>query len=168
MNLSALAREIAEELKTRDPNRQVEFTIADHVFVQGDERILRLALQNLLANAWKFSSTRDVARIEFGIFQAGELGAAMDKKKLPGDPPTGSLHAPSVTYFIRDNGVGFDMAYADKLFAPFQRLHAMNEFPGTGIGLAIVKRVLARHGGRIWPEAQVDQGATFYFTIGGE
>jgi signal transduction histidine kinase len=145
VDLSALAREVAAELRTHDPQRQMELAIADRMVVQGDLHLLHIALQNLLDNAWKFTSPRLQARIEVGVTeQSGER-----------------------VFFIRDNGVGFDMAYADKLFAPFQRLHGMREFPGTGIGLATVQRIVSRHGGRVWAQAAVDQGATFYFTLGG-
>ncbi|MBM4429830.1 MAG: hypothetical protein FJ026_05695 [Chloroflexi bacterium] len=107
-------------------------------------------------NAWKFTATRPLARIEVGV--------------LPHPPSAGEgegAGGQGPVYFVRDNGVGFDMAYASKLFAPFQRLHGMNEFPGTGIGLATVQRIVARHGGRVWVEAEAGQGATFYFTLGG-
>jgi len=145
VDLTALAREIAAELQQHDPGRQVAFSIPERLEVQADPRLLRIALQNLLENAWKFTGPRPQACIEIGVSeQSGER-----------------------IYHVRDNGVGFDMAYAAKLFAPFQRLHAMHEFPGTGIGLATVQRIITRHGGRIWPEAVVDQGATFYFTLGG-
>ena len=147
VDFSALAREIAAELQADDPQRQVEFVIAEGMVAGGDLHLLRIVLQNLLSNAWKYTSQRSPAHIEVGI--------------LPHSPP--QPEAP--VYFVRDNGVGFDMAYADKLFAAFQRLHSMKEFPGTGIGLVTVKRIVTRHGGRIWTEAAVDQGATFYFTI---
>ncbi len=146
VNLSALAHEIAAELRAGEPQWQVEFIIADDAHVQGDAHLLRVVLQNLIGNAWKFTSKRANARIEFGVWDAS---------------PT----RPHPVYFVRDNGVGFDMAYADKLFAPFQRLHGIREFPGTGIGLATVRRIIARHGGYIWTEAAVDQGAAFYFTL---
>jgi light-regulated signal transduction histidine kinase (bacteriophytochrome) len=145
VDLSALTREVAAELRTHDPQRQMELAIADRMVVQGDLHLLHIALQNLLDNAWKFTSPRLQARIEVGVTeQSGER-----------------------VFFIRDNGVGFDMAYAGKLFVPFQRLHGMREFPGTGIGLATVQRIVSRHGGRVWAQAAVDQGATFYFTLGG-
>jgi signal transduction histidine kinase len=143
VDLGALAREIAGELQAGEPARQVEFVIAEPLLVQGDAHLLRIVLENLLGNAWKFSAPRALARIEVGV--AARAGARV--------------------YFVRDNGVGFDMAYADKLFAPFQRLHGATEFAGVGIGLATVQRIIARHGGRIWPEAAVDQGATFFFTL---
>lgn len=143
VNLSALAQEIAGELQTQDPKRQVVFEIAPNLIVQGDAHLLKIMLENLLNNAFKFTNHREQARIQVGVSeQVGER-----------------------VYFVRDNGAGFDMAYATKLFGPFQRLHRVEEFPGTGIGLVIVQRIIARHGGRIWPEAAVDQGATFYFTL---
>jgi len=155
VDLGALAREIAAELQAREPQRQVEFVIAPQMVVQGDAHLLRIALENLVGNAWKFTGKREQARIEVSC--------------LP--HPTPPLQAEEgregVTYFVRDNGVGFDMTYAAKLFAPFQRLHGTEEFPGTGIGLATVQRIITRHGGRIWAEAAVDQGATFYFSLGG-
>ena len=110
----------------------------------GDERLLRLALENLLDNAWKFTRARARARIEFGVVRQGD----------------------ETVYFVRDDGAGFDMAYVGKLFAPFQRLHTPAEFEGTGIGLVTVQRIIHRHGGRIWAEAAVEHGATFYFTLG--
>jgi PAS domain S-box-containing protein len=143
VDLSGLAREVAAELQARDPQRKTEFAIDPQMVVQGDAHLLRIALENLMNNAWKFTGLRPQVRIEVGMVeQAGER-----------------------IYFVRDNGVGFNMAYADKLFVPFQRLHGMREFPGTGIGLATVQRIITRHGGRVWPKAAVDQGATFFFTI---
>ncbi len=143
VDLSALAREIATELQAQDPQRQVEIIIAEGMVVYGDAHLLHIALRNLLDNAWKFTGPRPKAHIEVGMTdRAGER-----------------------IYFVHDNGVGFDMAYADKLFVPFQRLHAAHEFPGTGIGLATVQRIITRHGGRVWAEAEVNQGTTFYFTL---
>ncbi len=143
VNLSELARSIVRDLQQSDPQRRVEFAIDETPDVEGDETLLRVVMQNLLDNSWKFTKDRSLARFEFGAnTQGGEL-----------------------VYFVRDNGVGFDQACADQLFAPFQRLHAVDEFPGTGIGLATVKRIIHRHRGQIWTEAEVDQGATFYFTL---
>lgn len=143
IHLSTIAREIATELQQLDPNRQAEFIIQDNLVVQGDSRLLRVMLHNLFENAWKFTSNCLRTVIEFGsLTQEG-----------------------SKVYFIRDNGAGFDMAYADKLFGAFQRLHRVNEFPGTGIGLATVQRIIHRHGGRVWAEGTVGQGATFYFVL---
>jgi PAS domain S-box-containing protein len=143
VDLSQEVRNIVSELRGQDPARMVEFVIAEGVTVRGDSRLLYMVMQNLLANAWKFTRKRSPAKIEFGV--ARKLG-----KKV---------------YFIRDNGEGFDMAYVDKLFKPFERLHTENEYVGSGIGLVIVKRVIERHGGTVWAEGEVDKGATFYFTI---
>ncbi|BAY07032.1 GAF domain-containing protein [Calothrix sp. NIES-2098] len=144
VDLSVLAREIAREAQERQPGRQVEFVIQPGLIAQGDSRLLQMMLTNLLDNAWKFTSKHAQAKIEFG--------AMSQDSDIP-------------VYFIRDDGAGFDMAYANKLFGPFQRLHRIDEFPGTGIGLAIVQRIVHRHGGRVWAEGFVEQGATFYFTL---
>jgi PAS domain S-box-containing protein len=164
VDLAAIARDIAAELRARDPQRLADFAIAEPLAVEGDPRLLRIAVQNLLENAWKFSGTRPRALIEVGRLSPAEYAAANDDAEAAlssseqADPP-------EAIYFIRDNGVGFDMAYAGKLFAPFQRLHAMEEFPGTGIGLAIVRRIISRHGGRVWPRARPGDGAAFFFTL---
>jgi light-regulated signal transduction histidine kinase (bacteriophytochrome) len=143
VDLSAMARTVAQELQTTEPERAAEFEIQPGMTAQGDPRLLRVVLNNLLGNAWKYSGTRPHTRIEVG------------QREQNGQVP----------YFVRDNGVGFDMAYADKLFGVFQRLHSGSEFPGTGIGLATVQRIIHRHGGRIWADGAVGQGATFYFTF---
>ena len=143
VDLSALAQSIAGDLQREQPERRVRFSITPGLIVQGDIRLLRIALWNLLSNAWKFTSKRDEAQIEFGARQ-------QDGKQV---------------FFVRDNGVGFDMDHAGKLFGAFQRLHTDREFPGTGIGLATVQRVLHKHGGRVWAEGVKDQGATFYFSL---
>jgi light-regulated signal transduction histidine kinase (bacteriophytochrome) len=143
VDLSALAADIAAELRAEHPQHQVECVIAPDLAAVGDPHLLRIALQNLLANAWKFSGKCQSAHIEFGA------------KEQDGER----------VYSVRDNGVGFDMAYAGKLFAPFQRLHGAQEFPGTGIGLATAQRIVIRHGGRIWGEGAEGKGATFYFTL---
>ncbi len=142
IDLSVIAREVAADLKRTEPQRAVEFDITPGVSANGDERLLRLVIDNLLRNAWKFTGKKPDARIEFG--------------RLNGD---------TSPFFVRDNGVGFDMAYAGKLFGVFQRLHSPTEFSGSGVGLAIVQRVVNRHGGRVWAEAKVNSGATFYFTL---
>ncbi|BDV44587.1 hypothetical protein GURASL_35100 [Geotalea uraniireducens] len=144
IDLSALAREIAGELRLREPARAVDFVVADGVRVQGDATLLRVVLENLLGNAWKYTGRRERGRIEFGIREGAGDGT---------------------TCFVSDNGTGFDMRYAGKLFGPFQRLHRAGEFEGTGIGLATVQRIVHRHGGRVWAEAAVDRGATFFFTL---
>jgi signal transduction histidine kinase len=143
VDLSALVKNIAAELKSAEPERQVDLGIAEGIVTQGDARLLRVLLENLLRNAWKFTGKHSTARIEFGISQN-------DGKPV---------------YFVRDDGAGFDMAYAHKLFGAFQRLHGMTEFNGTGVGLATVQRIVHRHGGRVWAEGKVDHGATFYFTL---
>ena len=143
VDLTALARSIAAELKQRQPERHVEFIIAEGLAANGDARLLRVVLDNLMGNAWKFTRTRECARVEFGHTKADGESA----------------------YFVRDNGVGFDMAYVDKLFGAFQRLHSPVEFEGTGIGLATVQRIIHRHGGRVWAEGAVNQGAIFGFTL---
>jgi PAS domain S-box-containing protein len=143
VDLSAMVRAITEEIRKPEPDRQVEFIIAPSVVANGDQRLLRVALENLLANAWKFTSKHPRARIEFGV---------MEQEGRP-------------VYFIRDDGAGFEMTYAHKLFGAFQRLHSLSEFPGTGIGLATVQRVIHRHDGRAWAEGSTENGATFYFTL---
>ncbi len=143
VDLSALAGEVAEELRQSEPQRSVEIGIQPDMRAQGDGRLLRIALENLLSNAWKFSVGSRQARIEVGMSE--EEGEHV--------------------YFVRDNGVGFDMAYAGKLFGAFQRLHDAREFPGTGIGLATVQRVIRKHGGRIWAHGEVGHGAVFRFTL---
>lgn len=145
VDLAEIARRSIDELRRADPERDVVFESPASVPVRGDRRLLEIAVENLLSNAWKFTSQRAQARIELGTRQ---------------DPD--GCHE----YFVRDNGVGFDMAFAGKLFAPFQRLHDAEEFPGTGIGLATVQRVVTRHGGRIRAESAPDAGATFIFTLG--
>jgi signal transduction histidine kinase len=145
VDLSALARTVAAELQRAQPDRAVAFAIESGVTAQGDPGLLRVALENLLGNSWKFTRKHAGARIEFGTVRRD--GETM--------------------YFVRDDGAGFDMAYAGKLFHPFQRLHSAEEFEGTGIGLATVQRIVRRHGGRVWGEGAVEQGATFYFMLEG-
>jgi light-regulated signal transduction histidine kinase (bacteriophytochrome) len=143
VDLSRLAHSVIKELKEAEPERQVEVTIQEKTLVLGDARLLREMLVNLLGNAWKFTSQRSPAKIEFG--QTEKSGERL--------------------FFVKDNGAGFDMKYADKLFIPFQRLHSVTEFAGNGIGLAIVKRIIERHGGSIWAEGEAEKGATFYFKL---
>jgi PAS domain S-box-containing protein len=143
VDLSALAKEIATRLQETQPERRVKFVIDKGLTARGDPQLLRALLENLLGNAWKFSKKNPRARIEFSLESNG------DKNK----------------YFVRDNGAGFDMTYANKLFSAFQRLHDATEFPGTGIGLATVQRIINRHGGTIQAEGEVGKGATFYFTL---
>jgi signal transduction histidine kinase len=149
VDLTALARTIVSRLRDSDPGRDTEFVIEPDLSAPGDPQLLEIALTNLFDNAVKFSSKRAHARVEFG---------ANDRF---------AQSKPGPQFYIRDNGAGFDMAYAGQLFAPFQRLHSQGEFPGSGIGLATVQRILHRHGGTISAESKPDQGATFHFTIGG-
>jgi PAS domain S-box-containing protein len=144
VDLSAEVAALADELQTAEPDRRVRFAIQDGIQVTADRALIRSVVQNLLENAWKFTSKREDATIEFGTSTADDG---------------------SRCYYVRDNGAGFDPAYADKLFHPFQRLHPASEFPGTGIGLASIQRIIDRHGGRTWAEGAVDQGATFNFTL---
>ncbi|HYS44293.1 MAG TPA: ATP-binding protein, partial [Geobacteraceae bacterium] len=135
---------IIAELSLADPQRRVSCTIAEGVVVNGDAKLLRVVMDNLLGNAWKYSARTKEAVIEFGVMeQRGETAC-----------------------FVRDNGVGFDMAHANRLFSVFQRLHSADEFEGIGIGLATVQRIIQRHGGRVWAEAECGKGATFYFILG--
>ncbi len=142
-DLGAIARSVAVELQKTQPERRAEFRVAEGLDAFVDSHLIRITLENLLGNAWKFTSKRESACIEFG--------------------KTGCNGSPA--YFVRDNGAGFDPAYADRLFGAFQRLHDKNDFPGTGVGLATVQRIIHRHGGRIWAESAVEKGATFYFTL---
>jgi PAS domain S-box-containing protein len=144
VDLSLLGRTIASDLARGEPGRRVDVVVQPGLKAEGDPRLLRAALENLLGNAWKFSGKTTGARVE--LFADG----------VPGDP----------VYHVRDNGAGFEMAYAQKLFGAFQRLHAVSEFPGTGVGLATVQRIVHRHGGRVWAEGEPGKGATFSFTLG--
>lgn len=150
VDLTDMARSITRRLHEAEPGRKLDFAIQDGLAANGDAHLIEIMLFNLLSNAVKFTGTRDQARIEFG--QAWDSQGSNSE----------------LAYFVRDNGVGFDMTYAGALFGAFQRLHKQSEFPGTGIGLAIAQRVLLRHGGRIWADARPNYGATFYFTIGSD
>jgi PAS domain S-box-containing protein len=143
VDLSVMAETIAAELQRSEPERQVEFAITPEIKAYGDKILLQSVLQNLLDNAWKFTSKHDQARIEFGITEQEGQNA----------------------YFIHDDGAGFDMRYVNKLFGTFQRIHGVDEFPGNGIGLAIIQRIIHHHGGQVWAESEVEKGATFYFTL---
>ena len=144
IDLSDLVKSIAIQVREKEPEREVSFLIEEAITAKGDSRLLRIALENLLGNAWKYTKKCEGATIEFGLV------------KTIGDKPT---------YFVRDNGSGFDMSMADKLFMPFQRLHGDEEFSGTGVGLATVHRIITKHGGCIWAESEVDKGTTFFFTL---
>jgi len=143
VDLSSMARDIVADLQRTEPARQVECTIAPGLKARADPPLLRVVLENLLRNSWKYTAKQPRPRVEFGSTDANG----------------------GTAFMIRDNGAGFDMKYMDKLFGVFQRLHSAAEFEGTGVGLATVRRIITRHGGRIWAEAAVDQGATFFFTL---
>jgi len=143
IDLSKMAAEIVRELQSAEPERKVGTKVARGLAADGDNRLVRVALQNLLANAWKFISKRTDAQIEFGA-----LGSNGNR-----------------IYYVRDNGAGFDPVYAARLFGAFQRLHSMEQFSGTGIGLATVQRIVSRHGSRVWAEGEVNHGATVFFTL---
>ncbi len=143
VDLSLMAHEIAAHLTMKQPERRVSFDIEDGIVVDGDARLLRVVLENLFDNAWKYTGREREARIEFG------------RKKDRGE----------AVYFVKDNGTGFEMSMVDKLFVPFRRLHAGQEFEGTGIGLATVQRIIERHGGKVWAEGEVGEGAIFYFSL---
>lgn len=135
---------ILEELRKKEPEREIEFDIEQNIYVMGDHSLLYVALYNLLENAWKFTAKSPNGKIEFTSIDSGT----------------------TKVYLVKDNGIGFEMQYSDKLFHPFQRLHTDNDFPGNGIGLATVQRVIRRHGGRIWADSEIGKGTTFYFTLG--
>ncbi len=143
VNLSEISQKIANELTALSPERKVDFKIASGLTARGDARLLRVVVENLFGNAWKFTGNVPSPRIEFGR----------------------AVHEGRPAYFVRDNGAGFEMAYAEKLFKPFQRLHQADEFPGSGVGLATVERIVHRHGGQIWAESEIGKGASFYFTL---
>ena len=144
VNLSLMASTVAAVLKMREPHRQVEFIIAERAVAEGDAKLLREVLENLLGNSWKYTGKQEMARIEFGLMETDG----------------------TTTYYVRDNGPGFDMDQADRLFIPFHRLHNREDFAGYGIGLSTAQRIISRHGGRIWAEGEPGNGATFYFTLG--
>jgi PAS domain S-box-containing protein len=144
VDLTHVARSIGERLREADPARDVEIVVQDGLAAEGDASLLAVVMENLLGNAWKFTGKRAKARVEVGLTSKSGVRA----------------------FFVRDNGTGFDMAHVSKLFGAFQRLHSTSDFPGTGIGLAMVQRIVRRHGGQIWTESELDRGATFFFTLG--
>jgi signal transduction histidine kinase len=144
VNLSDLAEKILSRFQQYDPNRQVKIIIDPELIVYGDRRLLNVVLENLLANAWKYSSKKSHTTIEFRCCNSSDR---------------------LLTFYVRDNGAGFDLTSADRLFQPFGRMHSEDEFPGNGVGLASVQRIIRKHGGKIWAESAPDQGATFYFSL---
>jgi signal transduction histidine kinase len=144
VNVSKVAQEVIVDLRARDAARSVDVVVAENVLAHADPRLLRIVMENLLSNAWKFTSKQEHPRIEVGTLSTENGEAA---------------------YYVRDNGAGFDMAYAQTLFGVFQRLHSQSDYPGTGVGLATVRRIIAKHGGRIWGESEAGRGATFTFTL---
>ena len=143
VDLSILAQKIMLDLQKTEPNRQVKFIKQNGLVVKGDSQLLYVALENLLNNAWKYTSKHTKASIEFGVLKNND----------------------GLVYYVQDDGAGFDMTFVDKLFGPFQRLHKIAEFPGTGIGLATVQRIINKHGGQIWAKGEIEKGSTFYFTL---
>jgi light-regulated signal transduction histidine kinase (bacteriophytochrome) len=143
VRLDVIARRVLDQIRRSESDREVEIEIAEPIEAPADKKLLESALENLLGNAWKFTARAHPARIEVGVDVKGTARI----------------------YFVRDNGAGFEMRFADKLFAPFQRLHSQEEFPGTGIGLATTQRIVHRHGGRIWADSRPRVGTTFYFTL---
>jgi signal transduction histidine kinase len=159
VDMSSLCREIAAEIRKSDPEREVEFVISEGLSANADPRLLAIALENLLSNAFKFTSRkRGMATIEFGEISLEEFSQDLEGEEQ-GD------REGELAYYVKDDGVGFEMAYASKLFGPFQRLHGVDEFEGTGVGLATVARIVHRHGGRVWAVGEVGKGATFFFTL---
>jgi two-component system sensor histidine kinase/response regulator len=154
VDLSSMAEQVAHGLQSAEPDRAVEFSVATELSAYADPALLEIALENLLGNAWKYTSTHAKAKIELGMSANASCGC-----------PDPRLDANAPVYYVRDDGAGFNMTFAGKLFAPFQRLHTTDEFPGTGIGLATVQRIINRHGGCIWARGEIEKGATFYFSL---
>jgi light-regulated signal transduction histidine kinase (bacteriophytochrome) len=157
IDLSALAEEISANLRRSQPDRWVDIAITPGLHATADRKMIRTVLENLLDNAWKFTSRHPSAQIEFGVTQDLPASIAVKQPAAPSTP----------VFYVRDDGAGFNMAYQSKLFIPFQRLHSAHEFEGIGIGLATARRIVRRHGGDMWAEGAIDQGATFYFTLSG-
>jgi signal transduction histidine kinase len=171
VDMSNIASALIRELRGCHAGRSVEACVRDGITAFADPRLMEVALSNLLGNAWKFTSKMENARIEFGAVDCGlrnaDCGVKSETKEAAGSIKSAIRNPKSeIVYFVRDNGAGFDPKYAEKMFRPFQRLHSEQEFEGTGIGLAIVERIIRRHGGRVWAEGEAGKGATVYFTLG--
>ena len=164
VQMGDVVRETIEELQAQHTNRKLQFTVSPLPKCLADPVLLRQVFLNLLSNAVKYTSTRELALIEVGATNSGELEQSPDPHGTPPEP--GLLHPDTPVFYVRDNGVGFNMQYADQLFGIFQRLHPRDEFEGTGVGLAIVRRIVQKHGGQVWASAKTDEGAIFFFTLG--
>ena len=154
VNLSQLAEAVARDMRNRDPSRDIEFFIARELWARGDQSMLRIVLQNLLENAWKYTNKHPKARIEFGALDRAEFALRFPQSEQDRQ-----------VFFVRDDGAGFGMEYADKLFHPFHRLNTEEEFAGCGIGLVIIQWIIQRHGGKVWVESEVEKGSTFFFSL---
>ena len=160
VDLSTMVVELFAEMKERYPHQKVAVSYQEGCLVRADERMLHAAMENLLQNAWKYSRNKDVAKIEFGAIDISQRESLLDMSLLPL-----GVSEETTIYFIADNGAGFNLKKANRLFTAFHRMHTEKQFEGTGIGLSTVYRIIEKHGGHIWAQAEVDQGATFYFTI---
>ena len=167
VDLSSIFKEIINRFQTNEPQRKVELIINSEVIAKVDKRLLKIALENLIGNAWKYSSKKDITSIEFGVLSSDiqEWDSIIKQCFLFYKDKLYCKQKLEQIYFIKDNGAGFDMGKAQELFTPFKRLHSSHEFQGTGIGLSIVERIINRHKGLIWCESEVDKGTTFYFTL---
>ena len=164
VDLSKIAKDIISRLQEQE-ERNLKFTTTSDVITQGDPHLLQIALDNLLDNAWKYTGKEEIAQIEFGTCSRPQANQQMMNGESSVSSQVSVRNKKQLVYFVRDNGIGFDMDEADQLFIPFKRLHSLREFRGTGIGLATVERIIKRHGGQIWAESEVNFGTTFYFTL---
>jgi light-regulated signal transduction histidine kinase (bacteriophytochrome) len=170
VDLSGMVRAIVEAHQKNNPERVLDVTVQEGVMVQGDPYMMKIVLENLMDNAWKFTGKEAHSRIEFGTTVRDDVlvKSRLSPPLAGGDKGEGGIRksdGEKTIYYVRDNGAGFDMAYVNKLFGAFQRLHTTDQFPGTGIGLSTVQRIIHRHGGRVWAEGEIGKGATFYFTL---
>ena len=164
VDLSKIAKDIISRLQEQE-ERNLKFTTTSDVITQGDPHLLQIALDNLLDNAWKYTGKEEIAQIEFGTCSRPQANQQMMNGESSVSSQVSVRNKKQLVYFVRDNGIGFDMDEADQLFIPFKRLHSLRDFRGTGIGLATVERIIKRHGGQIWAESEVNFGTTFYFTL---